>query len=416
MAEYKLSYTASEIDERLGMVDKLSNITVDSELSSTSENPIQNKAVNAEFSVVDNSINSLQTAVNNKSDITHNHDTVYDTKGSASDALDSAKSYTDTKTSDLVSTSTVNSKISTHNTSSSSHSDIRDLISELTTRLDTLVDGDGTIESYKNYITPQMYGAIGDGVTDDTEALNDWFTAIATNKKVGYLPPSEYRITSTIGYAPSSDSNNMISFIGHGTATTRIIVDFTTGQALKFAHCYIGEIGGFTLDQNETAPTDSGITGLYMYDLQYGETTVSRFHDIDIINIGQRAGLIFSTDENTKTIKYCTFERVNTVGCTQDKTSWTTYAPVGIIVVNVDDFDFINCKASYINRFPFEFKNYTQNCSHQFCKFDNCHDSIYLGNELDDDIVSHKYYRAIGNEIINCSWGYICWANHHGYI
>ena len=65
MAEYKLSYTASEIDERLGMVDKLSNITVDSELSSTSENPIQNKAVNAEFSVVNNNISSLQTEIAN---------------------------------------------------------------------------------------------------------------------------------------------------------------------------------------------------------------------------------------------------------------------------------------------------------------------------------------------------------------
>lgn len=65
MAEYKLSYTASEIDERLGMVDKLSNITVDNELSSTSENPIQNKAVNAEFSVVNNNISSLQTEIAN---------------------------------------------------------------------------------------------------------------------------------------------------------------------------------------------------------------------------------------------------------------------------------------------------------------------------------------------------------------
>ena len=65
MAEYKLSYTASEIDERLGMVDKFSNITVDSELSSTSENPIQNKAVNAEFSSVNNNISSLQTEIAN---------------------------------------------------------------------------------------------------------------------------------------------------------------------------------------------------------------------------------------------------------------------------------------------------------------------------------------------------------------
>ena len=222
MAEYKLSYTASEIDERLGMVDKLSNITVDSELSSTSENPIQNKAVNAEFSVVDNSINSLQTAVNNKSDITHNHDTVYDTKGSASDALDSAKSYTDTKTSDLVSTSTVNSKISTHNTSSSSHSDIRDLISELTTRLDTLVDGDGTIESYKNYITPQMYGAIGDGITDDTDAIKSCIEYANENKlNIVFENDKSYLVdnSTSINVETSIDFNGSTLILTKGAST-----------------------------------------------------------------------------------------------------------------------------------------------------------------------------------------------------
>lgn len=67
MAEYKLSYTASDIDRRLGKVDRLvssvngvspdssgnvtievsggSNITVDTSLSSTSTNPVQNKVI-----------------------------------------------------------------------------------------------------------------------------------------------------------------------------------------------------------------------------------------------------------------------------------------------------------------------------------------------------------------------------------
>ena len=69
MAEYKLSYKASEIDRKLGKVDTLvatvngispdengnveisvgSNITVDSSLSSTSENPVQNKVVSEKF-------------------------------------------------------------------------------------------------------------------------------------------------------------------------------------------------------------------------------------------------------------------------------------------------------------------------------------------------------------------------------
>ena len=354
MAEYKLSYKASEIDRKLGKVDTLvatvngispdengnveisvgSNITVDSSLSSTSENPVQNKVVSEKFDT--------------KADTDHTHSDY---------AL---------------------------------NSDLEDINNNLE----------------NSYITPQMYGAIGNGVADDTSALNAWFSAIATKKKIGYLPPAEYRITSTIGYAPSSHSNHMISFIGHGTATTKIKADFTTGQMMKFAHCYIGEIGGFTLDQNEKTPTESGLTGLYMYDMQYETTTTSKFHDIDIINVGQRAGLIYTTDEeNSKAIKYCTFERVNTTGCTKDKTLWTTHSPVGIIAANVEDFDFINCKASYIKKFPFEFKNYTRNCSHQFCKFDDCHDSIYLGNELDANIICHRHYRAIGNEIINCSWG-----------
>ena len=84
------------------------------------------------------------TAVSNKADVNHNHDEDYDVKGSADTALSSAKSYTDTKTADLASTSTVDSKISTHNTSTSAHNDIREMITSLTNRLNALADSDDT--------------------------------------------------------------------------------------------------------------------------------------------------------------------------------------------------------------------------------------------------------------------------------
>ena len=84
------------------------------------------------------------TVASGKSDTTHNHDSAYDAKGSANSALTSAKSYTDTKTSGLASTSSVTSAVSTHNTSATAHSDIRDLISGLTNRLNALADSDDT--------------------------------------------------------------------------------------------------------------------------------------------------------------------------------------------------------------------------------------------------------------------------------
>lgn len=79
-----------------------------------------------------------------KADAAHNHDEDYDALGAANTALASAKSYTDTKTSSLASTSAVDTKISAHNTSTSAHSDIRDLITSLTTKLNNFLDVDDT--------------------------------------------------------------------------------------------------------------------------------------------------------------------------------------------------------------------------------------------------------------------------------
>ena len=67
-----------------------------------------------------------------------------ETKGAASSALASAKEYTDTKTTGLASTSSVNVNISSHNTSTSAHNDIRELIDDLTTKLNNFLDVDDT--------------------------------------------------------------------------------------------------------------------------------------------------------------------------------------------------------------------------------------------------------------------------------
>ena len=72
----------------------------------------------------------------------HKHDDAYDAKGAADTALASAKEYTNTKTSGMATTTVVDNKISAHNTSTTAHNDIRDLVSALTTKVNNFLDVD----------------------------------------------------------------------------------------------------------------------------------------------------------------------------------------------------------------------------------------------------------------------------------
>lgn len=74
------------------------------------------------------------------------YDTLIKTKVAEDNAstLASAKSYTDSKASGLASTTSVDNKISTHNTSTAAHSDIRNLITALTTKVNNFLDVDDT--------------------------------------------------------------------------------------------------------------------------------------------------------------------------------------------------------------------------------------------------------------------------------
>lgn len=58
----------------------LSDVTdyvVDTELSSTSTNPVQNKVLDNEFDAIANSMGAIEIAIDGKADSSHNHDDSY---------------------------------------------------------------------------------------------------------------------------------------------------------------------------------------------------------------------------------------------------------------------------------------------------------------------------------------------------
>ena len=105
---------------------------------------ITSDKVSAWDSAEENAKAYTDSIASGKANTGHNHDDDYDEKGAAGNALTEAKSYTDSKTSGMATTTVVDNKISAHNTSSTAHNDIRDLISSLSTKVNNFLDVDDT--------------------------------------------------------------------------------------------------------------------------------------------------------------------------------------------------------------------------------------------------------------------------------
>lgn len=69
------------------------------------------------------------------------------------------------------------------------------------------------IVDLKVFVTPQMFGAYGDGSHDDTQALQNAFNHVATNGGYLFIPKGRYKVTSPITVDWSSTSSTRRNFL-----------------------------------------------------------------------------------------------------------------------------------------------------------------------------------------------------------
>ena len=85
---------------------------------------------------------------------------------------------------------------------------------------------------YATVYTPQQYGAVGDGVADDTAYLLEWLDAViaAGDRASGHLPSGIYRVTAPL---ERRDSGTALTITGEGARQSMIFGDFVgAGDAI----------------------------------------------------------------------------------------------------------------------------------------------------------------------------------------
>lgn len=149
--------------------------------------------------------------------------------------------------------------------------------SALTVTTDSLWEFVGPLTGWKNVKTD--YGAVGDGVTDDTTAIQTALTALGnhTDHNVLYFPAGAYRITDTVSTTRTAHTHCMgITVVGEDPATTTIVWDGTAGGLMVRYDAWYSKFSRLTLDGAGTAGTCLGYGPAFS---TYNETSDCVFQD-----------------------------------------------------------------------------------------------------------------------------------------
>jgi hypothetical protein len=170
-----------------------------------------------------------------------------------------------------------------------------------------------------NYVTPEMFGAIGDNSTDDTNAF---IKAINSNIKIIGSPNKIYKLNTTIETSNNIDINNCnFTSDSHESETDIKFIFITSSNNVKFNNCsfestidqipVINQINGSTdgLASNVSVLRASNgcvienctFTRIYGPNIRGGKASITNciFNEVEM-------GMYINTDENT-IVENCRF-------------------------------------------------------------------------------------------------------------
>lgn len=327
-------------------ISDISDYKVDSALSSTSINPVQNKVLDAEFEAVSNAMGALETAIDGKADsshnhdsayaskthnhdgvyatATHNHDTKYDAKGSAAavqENLDAISDTLDAHTSNGDIHVTTANKTNwnaayTHSQSAHARTDATK-VADSTTNGNILINGTETnVYSHPNSgvtagtyksVTVNAQGHITAG-TNPTTLAGYGITDAETKGAASSALASAKEYTDTVASGKANTSHNHDSaYDAKGSADTAL------ASAKEYTNTKTSGLASTTVVDNKISTHNTSTSAhndirALITDLS---TKLNNFLDVDDTTTDQLSEVITLINNNKGTLESLTTSKVN---------------------------------------------------------------------------------------------------------
>lgn len=155
------------------------------------------------------------------------------------------------------------------------------------------------------------YGAVGDGIADDTQPLQDaldYLRAAGRTRSILYIPAGTYRITQTLDFSRNSNQQPMaVGIVGEDPATTSIVWDGVSDGVMVAYNPWYSRIARITFDGSGHAGTALQAGNSFSSMCEFSDLV---FKDVDY---GFEAGL-GNAGIAEQTFKRCHFLRCSKAG------------------------------------------------------------------------------------------------------
>lgn len=255
---------------------------------------------------------------------------------------------------------------STANTALTQSSDALDAIAEINSRM---------------WVNAKDYGAVGDGTTDDTDALNTFLEYVASHNCTGYIPAGTYLVSSSITMRHAGS----FSIIGDPNMNTKILRKATLGfSILDLRNCNPVCVQNLVIDANGQT-TGEGAVGrtIDLVDINNSPTEYSLFRNIQLVNTNF-CGIEGYTALDSSRCYNVTFENIQILG------TGTMYPdnhhPWGTIFSNFVNASLSNFVVKNMGTTGIGFKNYCRNCRISNAFIDTCVIATFMGGSIEGGI------------------------------
>lgn len=246
-------------------------------------------------------------------------------------------------------------------------------------------------------VSIELFGAVGDGVTNDTAAFTAMVTYLAANGGVGVLPAGTYLISPSVRTFTNNKpfvirgEGKGISIIRNSTSNTSFIY-WTTANNVT--------IENLTIDGNYTGTQDQSSGGhLVFVNSSYVTVRNVRMEKF------RRVGLMIFNDHQTTLSNIYTnidVDGVDFIG--NNKIDGT--GPSAVIIADVNNSRIRNSYCEEIGLYGFEFKNDCSNTVISDCITKNTYYPIYYGGDGSQTQLGYVKDSVItGISITGTYWG-----------